>query len=47
MTFKVSVMGFEPYFIDVETLDELQSLADEYSWKGMYIDFKNMTITIE
>ena len=47
MTFKVIVMGFEPYFLDVEDLDTLQSLADQYSWGVLHVDFRNLTITIE
>ena len=48
MTFKVIVMGFEPYYLDVESLDELASLAGEYSLCDKFIvDLKAMTITIE
>ena len=48
MTFKVIIMGFEPYYLDIETLDELASLAGEYSLCHHFmIDFKTMTITIE
>ena len=47
MTFKVIVMGFEPYLLDVEDLDALQSLADQYSWATLQVDFHNLTITIE
>ena len=48
MTFKVIVMGFEPYFLDVESLDDLASLAGEYSLCDTFVvDFKAMTITIE
>lgn len=48
MTFKVYVMGFEPYFLDVEDLDDLASLAGEYSLCDKFlVDFKAMTITIE
>lgn len=47
MTFKVIVMGFEPYFLDVEDLDALASLADQYSWGTLAVNFKDMTITIE
>ena len=48
MTFRVIIMGFDPYYIDVETLDDLASLAGEYSLCDKFIvDFKAMTITIE
>lgn len=47
MTFKVIVIGFEPYLLDVETLDDLQSLADQYSWGTLTINFREMTVTIE
>lgn len=48
MTFRVIVMGFEPYYIDVEDLNALADLAGEYSLCDKFlVDFKEMTITIE
>ena len=48
MTFKVYVMGFEPYDMWVGSLDELFTLVREYSrMETFVVDLKNMTITIE
>ena len=47
MTFKVIVMGFDPYFLDVETLDDLTKLGDMYALSDVHINFRDMTITIE
>jgi hypothetical protein len=45
MTFKVIANGTEE-FIDVESIDDLQILADQYGWEAMTVDFRSMTITI-
>jgi len=45
MTFLVCYHG-ESYYLDVETLDDLATLADKYGWVNLVIDFHNMTITI-
>ena len=47
MTFKVYVMGFDPYFVDIETIDDLAQLGDMYTLCDVKINFRNMTITIE
>lgn len=46
MTFKIIANGTEE-FIDVESIDDLQILADRYGWEAMTVDFKSMTITIK
>ena len=45
MTFLICYHG-ESHYIDVETLDDLASLADDYGWVKLDIDFRNMVITI-
>ena len=45
MTFLVCYKG-ESYYIDIETLDDLASLADTYGWVKLDINFKAMVITI-
>ena len=45
MTFLVCYHG-ESYHIDIETLDDLQTLADRYGWVNLVIDFKRMVINI-
>lgn len=45
MTFLVCYHG-ESYHLDIETLDDLATLADKYGWVNLVIDFHNMTITI-
>ena len=48
MTFKVYVKDCEPFYLDVETLDDLASFASEYSLADkILICFQTMTITIE
>lgn len=48
MTFKVYVKDCDPFFLDVETLDDLVSFAAEYSLADKFlISFQTMTITIE
>lgn len=46
MTFLVCYHGTS-YHLDVETLDDLVTLADKYGWVNLVIDFHNMTITIQ
>ena len=45
MTFLICYHG-ESYTADIETLDDLQTLADRYGWVKMDVDFKRMVITI-
>ena len=45
MTFLICWHG-ESYHLDVETLDDLATLADKYGWVKLDVDFKNMVITI-
>jgi Holliday junction resolvase len=48
MTFKVYVKDCEPFYIDVETLDDLASFASEYSLADkLLVNFQTMSITIE
>lgn len=48
MTFKVYVKDCEPFYLDVETLDDLASFASEYSLADkILINFQTMAITIE
>ena len=47
MTFKVYVKDCDPFFLDVETLDDLASFAAEYSPADKFlISFQTMTIII-
>jgi hypothetical protein len=46
MTFLICYHG-ESYYLDIETLDDLQTLADKYGWVKLAIDFHNMTITVQ
>ena len=46
MTFLICYHGTS-YHLDVETLDDLASLADKYGWINLVVDFHNMTITIK
>ena len=34
------------YFLDIESLDELASLADRFGHKSMLINFEEMTIMV-
>ena len=45
MTFLICYHG-ESYHLDIETLDDLASLADKYGWVKLDIDFKRMVITV-
>lgn len=36
----------ESYYLDIEDLGELQSLADKYGWVTLAVDFRNMVITV-
>ena len=46
MTVLVCYHG-ESEYIAIETLDDLQSLADKYGWVNLVIDSHHMTITIK
>ena len=46
MTFLICYHG-ESYYLDIETLDDLQTLADKYGWVKLAVDFHNMTITVQ
>ena len=48
MTFRVYVKDCEPFYLDVETLDDLVSFASEYSLTDkITISFQTMSIIIE
>ena len=47
MTFTVTVIGAETFTLDIETLEDLASFANEYALADSFIvDLKAMTITI-
>lgn len=45
MTFQICYNG-KSYYMDIEELDELATLADKYGWAKLDIDFANLTITV-
>lgn len=47
MTFTVINPDGERYTIDLETLDDLQSLADQYGWMPLKVNFIDMTIMLD
>jgi len=46
MTFTVIDPNGKRYTIDLETLDDLQALADRYGWMPFNINFIDMVITL-
>ena len=47
MTFTIIEKSGNRYTIDVESLDELTTLAERYGWATLAVNIWEMTITIE
>lgn len=46
MTFTILTATGETYTVDLETLDDLATLADRYGWQELKVDMRELTISV-
>ena len=46
MTFTVYTVYDEPFTVDLETLDDLATIAERHGWEELVVDMRELTITV-